>query len=549
MQVFCCGRGRRAQHGRNLSTPVSQLPARPPGARLYGSQVTGQDTEIPMISLDTTQAPSLMTTPRHDITMDPSIFEVEDSDTEVDGGDRTGSGTNTLGHLKAKLARRLSQRQDTRRYSQHTAGSSEDELARRAELRRLRQRRIQEELETEEESESQSKVPDDAQDASGAKKGTAGVTLRNKSDLSISMVEDDKSGTSLSVHSRETQLLALPMVTRTTTSLSRSSSCPESSIQSGEPPVNLEYAAVIRPRGSLPQMPTPPSLQPVHLHSVRGSSSVASWRLSYSASQLADFIGFPDEESISRMGSPPNASVRESRSAVGPPRPVTPTLAESYLGKDDGSPTTLEATIRSVMTEPLDSHNGQERCETSSNKSEIYSGHSSGAYPNKNPDRYSPLELWLRVSNTLQSIGRSSTRRNSDSVLDSRPTSLVADLSPACKTQQLQNQPLTSNSALESTVLKIPGAFPPHGDHSGLSSSPTPGPKEGMRARGAVSLDQSRISDALPLDVSSYHFVEFSNTMVTRQNSGTSTVAAHLKVPRETPSNSKLNRPAYGISF
>ncbi|ORY60113.1 uncharacterized protein BCR38DRAFT_488299 [Pseudomassariella vexata] len=96
-------------------------------------------------------APSLMTTPMHQGTVDLDDLEVEDTDTEDERKDTRDSSTSTLDLLKTKLSRRLSQRSDARR-SQH--GSSEEEIARRAELKRLMHKRIQEELESEKEAES-----------------------------------------------------------------------------------------------------------------------------------------------------------------------------------------------------------------------------------------------------------------------------------------------------------------------------------------------------------------------------------------------------------
>jgi hypothetical protein len=493
MQVLCCGRGRRPQDGRTPATPVPQSPARP---QRYKSWFHSPDTDFPMIPLDARQVPSLMATPRHELTMDPSLLEVEDSDIEVDNENHKSSATNTLGALKAKLGRRLSQRPDSVGHTQPSAGSSEEELARRAELRRLRQRRIREELETEEDSKSQSKEHGGcSQDTPRVQTGSDSGGPRDTTEFSISTIENGNIGAFLPSPTHQTEVLGLPIFTKTATSLSRSSSCPASTTPSRapsrEPSVNTESVPMVRQRqrGSLHQMPTP-HLRPVHLSSITGSESMASWRLSYSASQLAELIGLTEEESSNKLPTLPNTSIPDSTDLDHPPKPLESKLSEVQFDKTDGgSDASVAASQASNTADPLDAHKTREKSEVAyldKGEAELENSPES-FFSSNNPDRYSPLDLWLRVSNTLQSIAHSSTRRNSDSMVDSCPTSLAADLSSVDKTQQLQAQTLTAGHALGTTLLKIPGAFPPHADPSESSSSRT---AEVTRVQGASSTSQ-----------------------------------------------------------
>ena len=77
--------------------------------------------------------------------LDQLVIE-DDSDTET-GPSRVPKGKNRLEIVKDRLIRHISREDDMRRPSLGTVGTSDQDIARRAELRRLRHERIQKELE------------------------------------------------------------------------------------------------------------------------------------------------------------------------------------------------------------------------------------------------------------------------------------------------------------------------------------------------------------------------------------------------------------------
>lgn len=90
----------------------------------------------------------------------PSELEqlvVEDSDTEDDNSAFSRRDTGTLEAVKSRLIRQFSHESNMRRRSRLSVGHSQGEIARRAELRRLRQKRIQDELQVDDTNDASSK--------------------------------------------------------------------------------------------------------------------------------------------------------------------------------------------------------------------------------------------------------------------------------------------------------------------------------------------------------------------------------------------------------
>ncbi|KAG6005031.1 hypothetical protein E4U21_000546 [Claviceps maximensis] len=81
------------------------------------------------------------------------LCQILDSHAETEDvrGSEFMSRTNTFEGIKARMIKHLSQDVSSRRHSRVSIGHSDEELARRAEVRRLRQKRIQDELERDDE--------------------------------------------------------------------------------------------------------------------------------------------------------------------------------------------------------------------------------------------------------------------------------------------------------------------------------------------------------------------------------------------------------------
>lgn len=82
---------------------------------------------------------------------------VEDSDTDDNDSAFTRRETGTLDTVRSRLIRQFSHESNMRRRSHIAVGKSDEEIARRAELRRLRQKRIQDELKVEGTNDASSK--------------------------------------------------------------------------------------------------------------------------------------------------------------------------------------------------------------------------------------------------------------------------------------------------------------------------------------------------------------------------------------------------------
>ncbi|KAG4223463.1 hypothetical protein PC116_g28071 [Phytophthora cactorum] len=90
-------------------------------------------------------------------------------------------------------------------------------------------------------------------------------------------------------------LLALPTSSsQPRISLRRCSYPGSSSVSRDHEDAVIDNRGIVKERSSLPRFPSSPQLTPVHIPSARGSESLCSWRLSYSAEQLARYIGTPE---------------------------------------------------------------------------------------------------------------------------------------------------------------------------------------------------------------------------------------------------------------
>ncbi|TLD25253.1 hypothetical protein PspLS_05980 [Pyricularia sp. CBS 133598] len=167
MAVFCCC-GRRPPNKDKKSTSAHDgpvIPSPPPPATLPTitslSQFPAAESS-PVIHLNQSKFSLPLATPIPGAPLEPaeiSELVIDDSDSGPDSPQpRRSRASNTLHFVKSHLRKHISQ-DSLQRQSRPTIGSSTGELARRAELRRLMRKRIQEELQTEDSQDMESDVP------------------------------------------------------------------------------------------------------------------------------------------------------------------------------------------------------------------------------------------------------------------------------------------------------------------------------------------------------------------------------------------------------
>lgn len=321
MTVFCCCGVPRPPKTTTPSTlsPKTQtpkptadaFPAPPPPARL---PVAGPLTSNPVIAIplsvdalrdssSKSGASLQLATPSVIIPIGPadlSDLVVEDSDDDLPGRSTEPSkSTSTLQLVKENIRRHLSQDSLPKKKSRSAVESSEEERQRRAELKRLMHKRIQEELRIEQSHErSQSEVssvlpPPRSPSLDYLPNGGP----RDILEFSVAQEEED----------------AHPDMTTSTIAKSGVSvppsgkAAPASDKENSQPRANsLQYPTLahsqkpIRERNSLPEMPASPILAPQRYSNTIDTSSLGSWRLSYSATQLEDFLSFIDQDGSSK---------------------------------------------------------------------------------------------------------------------------------------------------------------------------------------------------------------------------------------------------------
>ncbi|KAK4189848.1 hypothetical protein QBC35DRAFT_379450 [Podospora australis] len=360
MTVFCCCTSSRSSKTRPSAPKKSEtvLPSPPPPARLSGP-----------LSLNPVIPVSAETSPRSLSSLQPSVpanispmeaielgqLVVEDSDTEDEPDPAPhNKSSSTLQLVRTRIRRHLSQDELSRRKARSAVGCSEEEIQRRAELKRLMHKRIQEELRSEEspQESSPSEVSSGHRRPLPVLEHLPGGGPRDNIEFSVS--EDGKPETP-------------------------SMESPESGIQTSRsrPNSSNDHRAV-RERSSLPQMPSSPDLVPRRYPSTRDTSSLGSWRLSYSADQLDELLGYADQGDITKEADTNRHS------------PASPELiAQNTASQEVHLPSHAHSLSRS--------HSSPAR---------------HGPHDNESPSsvtEQSPLSVWLR-SQGLQSRSPSPTR-------------------------------------------------------------------------------------------------------------------------------------------
>ncbi|KAI1076406.1 hypothetical protein F5B20DRAFT_324517 [Whalleya microplaca] len=484
MSMLCCCRSSRTTCRGPVQEDAVELPTEPPRARLSKSLSPMSEIELSSLPVVVPLASSLLHTSIQQAAVDPAVLEVEDSDDDdlVRDTRTRNSSTGTLVAIKTKLIRRLSQKSELKRHSQQSLGTSDEEIARRAELKRLMHKRIQEELESEEEHKEEASVntsnPEEPQQDLGSQTKLPGGGPRDAIEFSVSGVHETRSNDLACIASTIIPL-AFPVREVQSNALRRRSSCPGSTSQSRETS-DLDCSGALKERGSLPQLPScpplpySPKLSPVRSPSVQGSESVcSSWRLSYSAGQLESYLGVHDDLESgegSEFAEPgtqqdPDQGDKEPNSDI-----------KSLSLGSQGSEIDEQLSETTQPPQQALSHDKQETI-SNANASEGMSteGISMDNFHDITIDMDSPLDIWLR-SQELQANSVVSSRRNSDMILQLIPESPSQEVQ-SHTSQDIdgpKSQVRSSHEPPDPTSLSQhgpPGAWPQtHSSHSDTES-------------------------------------------------------------------------------
>ncbi|KAI2632199.1 hypothetical protein GGR54DRAFT_634964 [Hypoxylon sp. NC1633] len=369
-------------------------------------------------SILATQAPSLLHSSIPEATVDPTILEVDDSDEDETMRSTRNSSTGTLEVIKTRFIRRLSQKSESRRLSQQSLGTSDEEIARRAELKRLMRKRIEEELKSEEEQEEPDEKSDSASESKvdiPANVEMLGGGPRDNIEFAVAGANEAASGHAYD-ESPDDMLLAIPTSDSQPRISLRRSSFPGSGLRSHENSISEDHGT-FKDRDSLNQFPSSPQLAPVHLPSIRGSESLSSWRLSYSAEQLASYLGVPDDPKpcSSSENLETSAEKEDAEEAEDNHESCTKnSLSRNSTAKLE-SADNAQQPLKSTHDQQFDQ--GDEKVPESSRTDKSHDTSS---------DQDSPLDMWL-WSQELHSNSVVSSRRTSDMILHMAPDSSNID--------------------------------------------------------------------------------------------------------------------------
>lgn len=316
MAILCCCpqliHKRRHQIDEEPSQDESPqgLPTHPPAARL--------PAPVPhdlALSPQSTAARSSLTNPLPGAEADASVhlaeLVLEDSedyivDDELAHTNRNRS-TSTLEAVKARIRRHLSLD------SIPGQSESEEQIARRAEVKRLMRKRIQEELQNENNPSSGGSI---TLQHPASPSVTSATVLGNGPRDTIEFTVDEATTHKELAKAKPAHLFnssesGVRHIVTSTSRRSLSQSSGQQNRRISSRPVSLRnlgdhaveatesgHYRHVRHRSSLPEMPISPHLQPVRAVSLHDSASLASWRLSFSADRLAELLT-PDKNQLS----------------------------------------------------------------------------------------------------------------------------------------------------------------------------------------------------------------------------------------------------------
>ncbi|KAI1740643.1 hypothetical protein F4680DRAFT_465256 [Xylaria scruposa] len=387
MSILCCCRNRQLAE-KETQTETIELPSQPPRARL-SKTLSRSDTDMFLSSILASRGPSQLMTPAYHNIVDPEAVEADDSDEDGPERNTRVSNIGTLGSLRTKLIRRLSHRGNTKPGSRPSIGTSDEELARRAELKRLMHKRIQEELRSEEEEDDLGLAPPERPSINNCREPElSGGGPRDTIEFSVASIDEQETNKEINTLP-ETSIFSTPVVRGVQESCPQRISCSEP-LRGSSSNSDHDKESVIRP-------PSPSHLTPAHLlgGSGRESPSTASWRLSYSAIHIESYIE-------------PLVDVRQVS------RPQSPEPGDLSTGREDD-------TTQRQEVDTADFSNPTMQDESIDTSQTMQFEHP--AYPEINhkendiSGRYSPLDVWLR-SQDLHCASILSSRSNSEIALD-----------------------------------------------------------------------------------------------------------------------------------
>ncbi|KAI1328591.1 hypothetical protein F5Y16DRAFT_398284 [Xylariaceae sp. FL0255] len=399
MSLLCCC---HSHHPTTLETQPgpTELPVQPPRVRLSNSP-SRPDADMYFPSLTSSRGRSQVITPTLHSMVDPEIVDVEDSDDEEGATCTRVSSHSTLEAIRMKLIRPFSSRADSKSVSHLTSRSSNEDTARRAELKRFMHKRIQEELKSEEPRElSKPESPKRSKPETNDQFELPGSGPRDNIEFSVSPASEKEVSTRITSWP-DTSLLTSWGIEKPQSAVRRRGSYPESVRKSAvnstpDRSVSLNERS---PTGQPPSRP-PRSLAPSLGAYIRRSSSLASLCLSFSASQLDSYLDMAENSEIivcTQSPQPRNEGACDDDSVDGS-EPESPQKALTVA--KSGSLTTEKTSENFQFNNSTNQH---EESAISFDQDEI------------NDDRYSPLDMWLRTQE-LQGV----------SILSSRPGSQLA---------------------------------------------------------------------------------------------------------------------------
>ncbi|KAL2024117.1 hypothetical protein VTK56DRAFT_9897 [Thermocarpiscus australiensis] len=324
MGLFCCFTAPRQAKARLSETRDKvALPPLPPPARLHRPRTPLNPVHPVSAGTSPTELLSLQAYRAAIAPVEaPDLGElvVEDSDGDHELGSQN-ENTSTLRRVKTRMRGHPPRGTPPRRKSGSSVGSSPAEIERRAELRRLMHKRIQEELRNDERhGASQSDISSGRrQPESPVAASFPGGGPRNNIEFHIGSATQD---TLCASGSRPERSISQPTLALTEFGKRREhpSACPESYHRRGSD-------NSVQERGTLPQVPSSPRFSPKRCP----SGSLRSRRHSYSGSQVEKHLEHVQEEN-------PSADADILGDAAASLAPETPKRFRHSLSRAHSSP-------------------------------------------------------------------------------------------------------------------------------------------------------------------------------------------------------------------
>ena len=454
MTLFCCCSSPRSHSSRAPSVPhqadqdMIRLPTPPPPVRLPGLQfdnpsvaaagaVPGQKISLQLAI--PTPVTALTPTELGQLAADDDA----DSDDDWDQGMANKNG-GTLQLVRRGIRRHVSQDSLGRSKSRSAVGTSEEEIARRAELKRLMHKRIQDELQSEARQEIQSETS--SRYAGRRIESLPGGGPRDNLEFSVAHTSEDTRGDQK--QARSPSIFAnYPEVRPTrrgdpSSAHVRRASCPD---HFSNPRARFPSKVHTSPSESqsLPKLSTTPDLVPKHLPSIARTSSLDSWRLSYNAGHLGDLLSLHNDY-LARESSPPGDI-------------VSPASKDSRVGVPPSQ------TVRSICS-----------------LSRSYSSPARHGRPSNSNADQSPLGTWLRSQGLEPQSSAPAKRQDFSDEANSCVQSECADRKSLRRWSSVQNQAIIDSYPAQPTSVHLYNRNICRSPDSQDSNSSEPAPRRPM---------------------------------------------------------------------